>query len=57
MPANEEEKTSAEVMAERRDNWKVARSMLRESDLQYGVDDVLSLADWLTVNFGDVADA
>lgn len=57
MPANEEEKTTAEIMAERRDNWKVARSMLRESDLQYGVDDVLSLADWLTVHLGSDDDA
>lgn len=41
------EKTQAEVMAERRDCWKAARAMLRESDMMYTVADVARLADWL----------
>lgn len=42
-----EQKTPVERMAERRDAWKIARSMLRESDMRYDTTDVAMLADWL----------
>lgn len=42
------DKSATEVIAERSDAWKIARSLLRGSDLpQYGPRDVLILAEWL----------
>lgn len=48
MAEHEDEKTVTEYMAERSDAWKMARSMLRTSDLTYRVDDVLALAQWIS---------
>ena len=52
----EESKTEAERLAERRDNWKIARSMLRESDMRYDATDVMALADWLAGRLMDFDD-
>lgn len=41
---NGERKTQAEIMAERRDAWKAAREMLRNSDMHYTVHNVMELA-------------
>jgi hypothetical protein len=47
-----EEKSATEVLAERADAWKMARSLLRGSDLpHYNANDVLTLADWLMAQY------
>lgn len=47
MVAEEPGKTETEKSAERVDSWKMARSLLRNSDMRYEPEDVCFLADWI----------
>lgn len=56
MDGEREPKTATELLAERTDAWKMARSLLRNSDLHYDSPDVIMLADWLTGEMVDYKD-